>query len=156
SALLEAGEHVVAVVTAPDKPAGRGQKTSPSPVKVYAMAHQLPVLQPVRLKDTAFLEALKAYEADLFIVVAFRMLPELVWAMPPLGTINLHASLLPQYRGAAPINHVLINGETETGVTTFFIRHEIDTGNLLLSEKVTISRTDNAGDLHDKLMLKGG
>src|SRR5690606_6656194 len=155
SALLEAGEHVVAVVTAPDKPAGRGQKTSPSPVKVYAMAHQLPVLQPVRLKDTAFLEALKAYEADLFIVVAFRMLPEVVWDMPPLGTINVHASLLPQYRGAAPINHVLINGETETGVTTFKLQHEIDTGGILLQDKISIEKEDNAGSLHDKLMALG-
>jgi len=155
AALLEAGEDVVAVVTAPDKPSGRGQKTTPSPVKTYALDHKLPVLQPIKLKDPAFLSSLKAFDADLQVVVAFRMLPEVVWHMPPQGTINLHASLLPQYRGAAPINHALINGETETGVTTFFISHEIDTGNLLFSKNIPISPDDDAGTLHDKLMVDG-
>ncbi len=155
SALQKAGENIVAVITAPDKPAGRGQKTSYSPVKDYAIAHQLPVLQPLKLRDPVFLEELKAFQADLQVVVAFRMLPEAVWDMPVNGTINLHASLLPQYRGAAPINHAIINGETETGVSTFLLSHEIDTGNLLFTEKVSILPDDDAGDLHDKLMKIG-
>lgn len=154
-ALLDAGENVVAVITSPDKPAGRGQKIHQSAVKEFACAHKLPVLQPEKLKNTDFLAELKAYEADLQVVVAFRMLPEVVWSMPPLGTINVHASLLPQYRGAAPINHALINGEKETGVSTFLLQHEIDTGNILLSTKVAIEETDNAGTLHDKLMHAG-
>ena len=154
-ALLAAGEEVVAVVTAPDKPAGRGQKLQQSAVKVYADAHDLPVLQPVKLRDPEFLAALKSLHADLQVVVAFRMLPESVWSMPPLGTVNLHASLLPQYRGAAPINHAVINGETESGVTTFLLQHEIDTGHILFAEKVAIGDDDTAGDLHDQLMKVG-
>ncbi len=155
AALLEADENIVAVVTAPDKPAGRGQKVQQSAVKQYAVAQGLPVLQPVKLRDDAFLDELKSYRADLQVVVAFRMLPEAVWNMPPLGTVNLHASLLPQYRGAAPINHAIINGETESGVTTFLLRHEIDTGNVLFSQRVSIAPDDTAGDLHDKLMAVG-
>jgi methionyl-tRNA formyltransferase len=143
------------VVTAPDKPAGRGQKLQESAVKQYAVAQGIPVLQPEKLKDPAFLDQLKSYNADLQVVVAFRMLPEVVWNMPPKGTINLHASLLPQYRGAAPINWVLINGEKESGVTTFFLRHEIDTGNILFTEKVTLTGLETAGELHDRLMYKG-
>jgi methionyl-tRNA formyltransferase len=154
-ALVLAGCDIVAVVTAPDKPAGRGQKMSESAVKQYAVANGIPVLQPVKLKDPDFIEQLKAFEADLQVVVAFRMLPEIVWNMPPKGTINLHASLLPQYRGAAPINWVLINGEAESGVTTFFLRHDIDTGNILFTEKVTLSGHETAGELHDRLMYKG-
>ncbi|MCA5005522.1 methionyl-tRNA formyltransferase [Sphingobacterium bovistauri] len=154
-ALLDAGENVVAVITAPDKPAGRGQKLNQSAVKVFAEANGLPVLQPEKLRDPSFIEDLKSYQADLQVVVAFRMLPELVWNMPPMGTINVHASLLPQYRGAAPINHAVINGEKESGVTTFLLQHEIDTGNILLATKVDINETDNAGILHDKLMLAG-
>lgn len=154
-ALLQAGEDVVAVVTAPDKPAGRGQKLQSSAVKTYALAHDIPVLQPVKLKDSEFLTQLKSYQADLQVVVAFRMLPEIVWNMPPKGTINLHGSLLPQYRGAAPINHAIINGETESGVSTFFLTHDIDTGNVLFSNKVKISPEDTAGDLHDQLMISG-
>jgi methionyl-tRNA formyltransferase len=153
--LVTAGCDIVAVVTAPDKPAGRGQKLNESAVKQYAVANGIPVLQPVKLKDPDFLEELKALEADLQVVVAFRMLPEVVWNMPPKGTINLHASLLPQYRGAAPINWVLINGEKESGVTTFFLRHEIDTGNVLFTEKVTLTGHETAGELHDRLMYKG-
>lgn len=154
-ALLNAGENIVAVITAPDKPAGRGQKLSESAVKKFAVAHQLPVLQPTNLKDADFLEELRSYKANLQIVVAFRMLPEVVWDMPPMGTINLHGSLLPQYRGAAPINHAIMNGETESGVSTFLLQHEIDTGNILLSEKVSILPDDTAEDLHDKLMEVG-
>jgi methionyl-tRNA formyltransferase len=153
--LVTAGCNIVAVVTAPDKPAGRGQQLNQSAVKQYAVANGIPVLQPVKLKDPAFLEELKSYNADLQVVVAFRMLPEAVWNMPPKGTINLHASLLPQYRGAAPINWVLINGEKESGVTTFFLRHEIDTGNILFTEKVTLTGRETAGELHDRLMYKG-
>lgn len=153
--LITAGCDIVAVVTAPDKPAGRGQKVSEPAVKQYAIAAGIPVLQPVKLKDPAFLEQLRSYHADLQVVVAFRMLPEEVWNMPPRGTINLHASLLPQYRGAAPINWVLINGEKESGVTTFFLRHEIDTGNILFTEKVTLTGRETAGELHDRLMYKG-
>lgn len=154
-ALLEAGENVVAVVTSPDKPAGRGQKLNQSAVKQFALANNLPVLQPEKLKSQEFIDELRSYKADLQVVVAFRMLPEIVWNMPPLGTINVHASLLPQYRGAAPINHSIINGEKETGVTTFLLQHEIDTGNILLSKKVEIEDQDNAGTLHDKLMVAG-
>jgi len=154
-ALIRSGKEVVAVVTAPDKPAGRGQKLQQSAVKQYAVEHQLPVLQPVKLKDDTFLEELRAFKADLQVVVAFRMLPVVVWDMPPRGTINLHGSLLPQYRGAAPINWAIINGEKETGVTTFFLQHEIDTGNILFAEKVDIGEDETAGDVHDKLMLTG-
>ena len=154
-ALLGAGENVVAVITAPDKPAGRGQKLNKSAVKVFAEANNMPVLQPEKLRDPQFIEDLRSYNADLQVVVAFRMLPEIVWNMPPLGTINVHASLLPQYRGAAPINHAVINGEKETGVTTFLLQHQIDTGNILLATKVEIADTDNAGIVHDKLMHAG-
>ena len=154
-ALIMAGSEVVAVVTAPDKPAGRGQKMSQSAVKEYALANNLKVLQPEKLKDPEFLAELKALQADLQVVVAFRMLPEVVWSMPPRGTINLHASLLPQYRGAAPINWVLINGEKESGVTTFFLKQDIDTGNLLFTEKITLTGAETAGELHDRLMYKG-
>jgi methionyl-tRNA formyltransferase len=154
-ALLNAGEKVVAVITAPDKPAGRGQKVQSSAVKTFAVEHNIPVLQPLKLKDPTFLSELKAFDADLQVVVAFRMLPEVVWNMPPKGTINLHASLLPQYRGAAPINHAIMNGEKVTGVSTFFLTHDIDTGNILFSEKVSILPEDTAGDLHDKLMQVG-
>ena len=154
-ALIEAGCDVVGVVTAPDKPAGRGQKLSEPAVKKYAATHNIKVLQPEKLRDAAFLEELRSLNADLQVVVAFRMLPEVVWAMPSKGTINLHASLLPQYRGAAPINWVLINGEKETGVTTFLLQAEIDTGNILFTEKVTLNDDFTAGTLHDKLMDKG-
>ena len=154
--LVEGGYRVVAVITMPDKPAGRGHKLQSSPVKQYALEHDLPLLQPERLKDEAFLEALRAWQADLQIVVAFRMLPQVVWEMPPLGTFNLHASLLPQYRGAAPINWAVINGDHETGVTTFFLRHEIDTGAVIRQERVPIAETDCVGDVHDRLMLLGG
>ncbi|MCW8311311.1 methionyl-tRNA formyltransferase [Sphingobacterium sp. InxBP1] len=154
-ALIQSGEQVVAVVTVPDKPAGRGQKIHESPVKLYALQHRIPVLQPVKLRNEAFLTQLRSFEADLQIVVAFRMLPEVVWNMPKFGTVNVHASLLPQYRGAAPINHAIMNGEKESGVTTFLLQHEIDTGNVLLSKKVAIQQTDTAGDLHDKLMVAG-
>ena len=153
--LIQSGCDVVAVITAPDKPAGRGQKMSQSAVKEYAAANGLKVMQPEKLKDQAFLDELKALGADLFVVVAFRMLPDIVWTMPIRGTVNLHASLLPQYRGAAPINWVLINGEKETGVTTFFLKHDIDTGNLLFTEKITLTGNETAGELHDRLMNKG-
>ena len=153
--LLQAGSNIVGVITAPDKPAGRGQKVSESAVKQYAVANGLRVLQPTNLKDPEFLAELRSLEADLQVVVAFRMLPEVVWNMPPKGTINLHASLLPQYRGAAPINWVLINGEKESGVTTFFLKHEIDTGDVLFTEKVTLTGHETAGELHDRLMYKG-
>ncbi len=154
-ALLNAGENIVSVITAPDKPAGRGQKLNESAVKKFAVEHSLNILQPEKLKNPEFLEQLKALKADLQVVVAFRMLPEVVWAMPKYGTINLHASLLPQYRGAAPINWAIINGEKESGVTTFFLKHEIDTGDVLLSEKVIITEDMTAGDLHDALMDTG-
>lgn len=154
-ALLNAGENIVAVITAPDKPAGRGQKIHSSAVKTFALEHHIPVLQPQKLKDPLFLNELKALDADLQVVVAFRMLPEVVWNMPPKGTINLHASLLPQYRGAAPINHAIINGEKVTGVSTFFLTHDIDTGNIIFREEVAILPEDTAGDLHDKLMQVG-
>lgn len=154
-ALIKAGCDIVAVVTAPDKPAGRGQKLNESAVKQYAVSNGLKVLQPEKLKNPEFLEELKSLQADLQVVVAFRMLPEVVWSMPPKGTLNLHASLLPQYRGAAPINWVLINGEKESGVTTFFLKHEIDTGDILFTEKVTLTGHETAGELHDRLMNKG-
>jgi methionyl-tRNA formyltransferase len=153
--LLENDLNVVAVVTAPDKPQGRGRKVAYSAVKTCALEYGLLVLQPTNLKSPDFLNELKAFNANLQVVVAFRMLPEAVWAMPELGTINLHASLLPQYRGAAPINWAIINGETETGVTTFFIRHDIDTGNIIFQEKIPIDDDDTAGTLHDKLMNAG-
>lgn len=155
NALKQAGLAIVGVVTAADKPAGRGQKISESAVKKYAVENGLNVLQPLKLKDPAFIEDLKSLNADLFVVVAFRMLPEIVWQMPKKGTINLHGSLLPQYRGAAPINHVIINGEKETGVTTFFLKQEIDTGDIIFSDTVAINDNDTAGDLHDKLMDVG-
>ncbi|PYF69454.1 methionyl-tRNA formyltransferase [Pedobacter nutrimenti] len=154
-ALFKAGFEIAAVVTAADKPAGRGQKLSESAVKKYAQEKGLKVLQPVRLKDPEFIAELHDLKADLQVVVAFRMLPEAVWNMPPKGTINLHASLLPQYRGAAPINHAIINGEKESGVTTFFLKHEIDTGDIIFSEKVSIGPQDTAGELHDQLMQTG-
>ncbi|RYE36416.1 MAG: methionyl-tRNA formyltransferase [Sphingobacteriaceae bacterium] len=154
-ALIKAGMNVVAVVTAPDKPSGRGQQLSESAVKKYAVKNSIKVLQPEKLKNEDFINELKELQADLQVVVAFRMLPEVVWNMPPKGTINLHASLLPQYRGAAPINWAVINGEKETGVTTFFLKQEIDTGDLILTDKTSILETDNAGDVHDKLMEIG-
>ena len=151
------GYEVVGVVTMPDKMINkRGNQLLMSPVKQYAVQENLPVLQPVSLKDEEFVSALAAWKADLQIVVAFRMLPERVWNMPRLGTFNLHASLLPQYRGAAPINWAIINGDKETGVTTFFLKHEIDTGDVIFRDKVTIEESDNAGTLHDKLMYLGG
>lgn len=154
--LVENGYNVVGVVTMPDKPMGRHQtELSASAVKQYAVAHGLPVLQPASLRDEAFLSALREWNADLQIVVAFRMLPEVVWAMPSYGTFNLHAALLPQYRGAAPINWAIINGETETGITTFFLDHDIDTGKIIQRVPVPILDTDNAEDVHDKLMLLG-
>ncbi len=154
--LLMNGFNVVGVVTAPDKPSGRGRKMTKSAVKLFAEFSNLPrIMQPLNLRDPEFISSLKKLNADLFIVVAFRMLPEEVWKMPPLGTINLHASLLPDYRGAAPINHSIINGETTTGVTTFFINERIDTGNVLLREEVQIFPFENAGDLHNRLMKLG-
>ena len=153
--LLENNFNVVAVITAPDKPKGRGQKLSFSPVKEVAVRHQLPVLQPTNLKDPGFLETLTSYNANLQVVVAFRMLPEAVWNMPELGTFNLHGSLLPQYRGAAPINWAIINGEKETGVTTFFLKHEIDTGSIIFQEKEPIYPDDNVGTVYERLMHKG-
>lgn len=155
SALVNAGFEVVGVVTAADKPAGRGQKLQESAVKQYAVSKGIKVLQPLKLKDPIFIEELQALAADLQVVVAFRMLPEVVWDMPAKGTINLHASLLPQYRGAAPINHAIINGEKESGVTTFFLKHEIDTGDVIFSEPVDIADEETAGELHDKLMAVG-
>ena len=154
-ALVEGGYNVVAVVTMPDKPAGRGHQVQYSDVKKYALSVGLPVLQPERLKDEAFLEELRSYQADLQIVVAFRMLPEVVWSMPRLGTFNLHASLLPQYRGAAPINWAVMNGDTETGATTFLLKHEIDTGNIILQERLPIGPDENVGSVHDRLMEMG-
>jgi methionyl-tRNA formyltransferase len=153
--LVENNYNVVGVITMPDKPSGRGHKLLFSAVKQYAIEKNLNILQPEKLKDESFLEALKALHADVQVVVAFRMLPEVVWNMPRLGTFNLHASLLPQYRGAAPINWAIINGEKETGATTFFLTHEIDTGKIILQEKISISETDDAGSVHDKLMLIG-
>lgn len=154
-ALLVAGYHIVGVVTAPDKPAGRGMQLQQSAVKKYAVEKGLRLLQPEKLKDKLFLEELRSLQADLQIVVAFRMLPELVWNMPPMGTINVHGSLLPQYRGAAPINWAIINGEKETGVTTFKLKHEIDTGDILLQEKIVIGENETAGELHDRMKETG-
>ena len=154
-ALLMNGFNVVGVVTTPDKPSGRGRKMTKSAVKEFAEFSYLPILQPENLKDPGFIKELQLLKADIFIVVAFRMLPEIVWRMPTIGTINLHASLLPQYRGAAPINHVLINGETRTGVTTFFIDDKIDNGNILMREEIPVFPVDNAGDLHTRLMNLG-
>lgn len=154
-ALVENGYNVVGVITMPDKPAGRGYKLQSSAVKQYAVQQGLKVLQPEKLKDTVFLSELQQLQADLQIVVAFRMLPEAVWAMPPMGTFNLHASLLPQYRGAAPINWALINGEKETGVTTFFLSHEIDTGKIIFRNRTAIEENDNVETLHDRLMVLG-
>ena len=154
-AIISAGYEVAAVVTVPDKPAGRGKKIQSSDVKLTALKYDLPILQPVSLKSPEFIEELSSYNADLFVVVAFRMLPEIVWSMPPMGTFNLHASLLPQYRGAAPINHAIINGEKETGLTTFLLDKEIDTGEIIKQEKVVIEDDETAGTLHDKLMLLG-
>ena len=153
--LYESGHSIAGVITAPDKPQGRGQKVVYSPVKAFALQHQIPVMQPTNLKSPEFVEELKGYGANLFVVVAFRMLPEVVWSIPEYGTFNLHASLLPQYRGAAPINWAIINGETETGVTTFMINHEIDTGSVILQEKEPISEADDAGSLYERLMHKG-
>jgi methionyl-tRNA formyltransferase len=153
--LLMNGFNIVGVVTSPDKPAGRGRKETKSAVKQFAEYSYLPILQPESLKDSHFLNELRSLNADIFLVIAFRMLPEVVWKMPAIGTINLHASLLPQYRGAAPINHVLINGETTTGVTTFLIDDKIDTGNILLREETQIYPFENAGDLHVRLMNLG-
>ncbi len=155
SRLVDGGYNVAAVVTMPDKPAGRGRQLQQSDVKRYAVEHGLPVLQPVSLKDETFIEELRAFEAQLFIVIAFRMLPEAVWQMPPLGTFNLHASLLPRYRGAAPINWAVMNGDTETGVTTFFLKHEIDTGDVIQQRSCPIGRQDNVEVVHDRLMVMG-
>lgn len=154
-ALVDGGYNVVAVITMPDKPAGRGMKIQSSPVKVFAVSCNIPVLQPEKLKDDGFIEELRSYKADLQIVVAFRMLPEVVWSMPPKGTFNLHASLLPQYRGAAPIHWSVINGDKETGVTTFFLKHEIDTGDIIYQEKLQIGPDENTGSVHDRMMLLG-
>ena len=153
--LLDAGYDVVAVVTAADKPQGRGMIPQPSDVKRFAVERSLPVMQPEKLRDKHFVEALRSLDADLFVVVAFRMLPEIVWGMPPRGTVNLHASLLPDYRGAAPINHALINGEKETGATTFFIRSEIDTGEIIMQRRIAIGDDETAGELHDRLSIVG-
>ena len=153
--LLQAGYSVVAVITAPDRPAGRGLRLQQSEVKKFALEKGLTVLQPEKLKAPEFLQELVSLKADLQVVVAFRMLPEVVWSMPPMGTINLHASLLPQYRGAAPINWAIINGEKETGATTFTLQQEIDTGNILLQEKMTIGESETAGELHDRMKEMG-
>lgn len=154
-AIMQSDHEVVAVVTVPDRQAGRGQKVIYSAVKEYALEHQLPLLQPEKLRDTDFLAALAEYNADVFVVVAFRMLPEAVWNMPPHGTFNLHASLLPRYRGAAPINWAIINGEKETGVTTFLLNHNIDEGAILLQESTPIAGNETAGSLHDRLATMG-
>ncbi|KIO43777.1 MULTISPECIES: methionyl-tRNA formyltransferase [Sanguibacteroides] len=153
--LMEAGHQIVGVVTNPDKPAGRGQKLQESAVKKYAVAHRLPVLQPERFRDPSFLEQLRSLRADLQFVVAFKMLPEIVWNMPPFGTVNLHASLLPDYRGAAPINWAIMNGEHYSGVSTFLLKHEVDTGNIIFQQKVKIDEEMTAGELHDRLMEVG-
>lgn len=153
--LVSGGYNIVGVVTMPDKAAGRGHKMFQSPVKEYALAHNLKLMQPANLKDPEFVEELRSLNADLQIVIAFRMMPEVVWNMPPLGTFNLHASLLPKYRGAAPINWAVMNGDKETGVTTFFLKHEIDTGDIIQQEKIEIAETDNVGVVHDRLMTLG-
>jgi methionyl-tRNA formyltransferase len=154
-ALVSNGFNVISVVTAPDKPAGRGLKLTESAVKQYAIAKEIPVLQPIKLKDPEFISALKDLKADIQIVVAFRMLPEIVWNMPPMGTLNVHGSLLPQYRGAAPINWAVINGEKETGVTTFKLKHEIDTGDILLQESMPIGEDETATEVHDRMKIIG-
>lgn len=154
-AIIEAEYDVAAVVTMPDKPAGRGKKIQSSEVKKTAEEYGLPILQPERLRDESFINELKQYNADLFVVVAFRMLPEVIWSMPPMGTINLHASLLPQYRGAAPINFAIINGEKTTGLTTFFLNHEIDKGDIIMRESLFIGANETFGELHDRLMTLG-
>ncbi|MBG9376138.1 methionyl-tRNA formyltransferase [Panacibacter sp. DH6] len=154
-ALVENGYHIAGVITAPDKPAGRGMKMTESAVKKYAVEKGIPVLQPEKLKNPGFLQQLQLLRADVQVVVAFRMLPEVVWNMPPMGTINVHGSLLPQYRGAAPINWAIINGEKETGVTTFKLQHEIDTGNILLQRTIPIHENETAGELHDKMKEVG-
>jgi len=154
-AVLDSGFNVVAAITAPDRPAGRGLKLQESAVKKFAVEHGIPVLQPTNLKAQSFQDELRSYQADIQVVIAFRMLPEAVWSMPKYGTFNLHASLLPAYRGAAPINRAIMNGESETGVSTFFLQHEIDTGNLIYSEKTAIGPDENAGELHDRLMILG-
>lgn len=154
-ALVTGGYNVVGVITMPDKPAGRGHKVQYSPVKQYALEHELPLLQPERLKDEEFLAALRQWKADLQIVVAFRMLPEVVWAMPGMGTFNLHAALLPQYRGAAPLNWAVINGDKVTGATTFFLDHQIDTGRIILKEPMPIGDEENVGSVHDRMMEMG-
>jgi len=154
-AIMQSRHEVAAVVTVPDRQAGRGQKVTFSAVKQYALDHQLPLLQPEKLRDDDFLRQLAAFQADMFVVVAFRMLPEAVWNMPPHGTFNLHASLLPRYRGAAPINHAIINGDNVTGVTTFLLNHQIDEGQILLQAETPITPDDNAGSLHDRLAAMG-
>ncbi len=154
-ALVDGGYNIAGVITSPDKPAGRGRKLHESAVKKFAVENNLHVLQPEKLKNPEFISELKSLQADLQVVVAFRMLPEMVWSMPPLGTFNLHASLLPQYRGAAPLNWAIINGEKETGVTTFLLKHEIDTGAILFQEKIAIGNNDTVGDIHDRLMEIG-
>lgn len=155
AALHASGHQVVGVVTVADKPSGRGLQVHTSAVKQFAVAHHIPVLQPVKLRDSEFLQALSTWQADLFVIVAFRMLPEVVWQMPPLGSINLHGSLLPRYRGAAPINRAIMNGDVETGVTTFFLQHEIDTGRVIRREKIAIGEDMTAGELHDIMMHVG-
>ncbi|MBX7052667.1 MAG: methionyl-tRNA formyltransferase [Flavobacteriales bacterium] len=154
-ALVRSEHQVVAVVTVADKPAGRGQQLSMSPVKLYAVDHHIPVLQPLKLRDESFLSDLKSYEADLFVIVAFRMLPEVVWSMPPMGSVNLHGSLLPKYRGAAPINRAIMNGEKETGVTVFLLQHEVDTGKVIRRAVIPIGENTTAGELHDDMMIQG-
>ena len=153
--IVDGGYNVVGVVTMPDKPAGRGKHLQQSAVKQFAVSRGLKVMQPERLKDDAFVEELRSLQADLFIVIAFRMLPEVVWSMPKLGTFNLHASLLPRYRGAAPINRAVMNGDAETGVTTFFLKHEIDTGDIIAQERIAIGPDEDAGSVHDRLMELG-
>ena len=155
NALLEAKMNVVGVVTAPDKPGGRGMQLQQSAVKQFALAHNLPLLQPEKLKAPEFFEALSAWQPDLQVVVAFRMLPEKIWSFPPMGTLNVHGSLLPQYRGAAPINWAIMNGESETGVTTFQLQHAIDTGDILLQDRIAITENMTAGELHDNMMMVG-
>jgi len=153
--IISSGFKVIAVVTAPDKNAGRGMHLQQSAIKICALAHNIPVLQPTNLKSPGFLEELNQLKPDLQVIIAFRMLPESVWNFPPMGTMNLHASLLPNYRGAAPINRAIMNGESQTGITTFFLKHAIDTGNILLQQKVDILPDDDAGTLHDRLMIRG-
>ncbi|MEY4192568.1 MAG: hypothetical protein RJA00_799 [Bacteroidota bacterium] len=154
-AMVAAGLNVVCVVTAVDKPAGRGQKITESSVKKTALALKIPILQPANLKSVEFTDSMRAFQPDLGVVIAFRMLPQIVWSMPKLGTINLHGSLLPNYRGAAPIHHAIINGETKTGVTTFFLKHEIDTGDIISSAEISVGEEETVGELHDRMMVIG-